>query len=167
MKALIITFALFASFTSFAREKVVPRIEISGLSGHGDDNISVFYSSGEPAGFGTSGHILHTQKIWKKVGGLKINSSGAVDIPSVKVVNTRGVAFNYIVFVIHKGDQKDVRLLNTDGTCPAQPDNGESFSSKKQHCAAFSADEFKYKKQRYKSVRKLKPDSDGIVRLKL
>lgn len=167
MKTLIMIFALFACLTAFAGEKVVPRVEISGLAKYKSDNISVFYVSGRPAGFGTFGHILHTHKIWTKIGGMKINGNGKVEIPSVKVVNTHGVAFNYLVFVIHKGDQKHVRLVNTDGTCPAQPKNDQSFVSKQEHCSAFSAYEFNYKKQRYKSVRKLKPESDGVVRLKL
>ena len=166
MKYFIVWLSLLFSMVSFAAEKVVPSIELNGLDKYPNQNLSVFYVSGRPAGFGTFGHILHTHKIWNKVASVKINSDGSVEIPSVKVVNTHGVAFNYLVFVVHAENQKHVRLVNTDATCPAQP-NVESFASEKEHCASFSAYEFNYRKQLYKSVRQLKPESDGVIRLKI
>jgi len=158
--------SLLMSLSLMAREKVVPRLEITGLDKYKNQNISVFYVSGRPAGFGTFGHILHTHKVWNKVGSKKINGDGSVSIPSTKVVNTHGVAFNYLVFVVHDANQKHVRLVNTDSTCPAQP-KVESYVSEKAHCGQFHFSEFNYKKQRYKSVRQLKADQDGIVRLKI
>ncbi len=166
MKSLIALFSMLLSLSVFAGVNQVPSIELSGLEKYRDQNISVFYVSGRPAGFGTFGHILHTHKIWAKVSSKKINGDGTISIPSVKVVNTHGVAFNYLVFVIHDADQKNARLMNTDSTCPAQP--GENaFASEKEYCMGFSTDEFQYKIQKYKSVRSIKAGSDGIARIKL
>ncbi|MCO4794512.1 MAG: hypothetical protein KC493_12405 [Bacteriovoracaceae bacterium] len=164
-KFLLVVLALW-SFAGLAREKEVAQIQIQGLEKFSDQNLSVFYVAGRPAGFGTVGHILHTFKIWNKVNRLRIDENGKVSVPSVKVVNTHGVAFNYLIFVIHDKNQQNVRFMNTDGTCPAQSDIN-SFSSKEEFCKGINPRDFNYKMQTYRSIRSLKPSDKGIIHLKL
>lgn len=166
MKKYMIILLLLWSGLGMAGEKLVPRIEVSGLEKYKNQNVELFYVSGRPAGFGTVGHVLHTHKVWAHSKELRIDGQGVVEFPSSKVVNTHGVAFNYLLFVVYSKNQSKLRLINTNGTCPAMPEV-YGFKSREEYCKEGVSSEYGYLEQSYRSVRLLKPDTDGIVRLKL
>jgi hypothetical protein len=166
MKIYLITLLmLLGSSTVFGREVKFPLIKVTGLSEFTNKKLSVFYVSGRPAGIGTQGSKIITNKIWNSRDAISISDDGIARIPETIVENKYGIAFNYVLFVVHDENQLSYKIKNADETCPALA-TMDLYKSRKVHCKASQGSD-KSLFQRSVSVRQLKKDVEGLITIKL
>ena len=140
MKSILI---ILATLTAFAAHAVkVPEIAVSGLGKYAGQFVSLYYVSGKPASFGTSGQDLDINKVLAGPVTQKIGS-GQVSFNSREVKRSGFAAFNYVVAVVHDQSEHfitNLRLVNgavtrnpvsTSGKAVSDNNTNRKFAAKK------------------------------------